>query len=259
VRSSNCMLVKGSMHIPLLGIPIALTSYPVATQKICAWAVSPDPRMVCAANVHMLMEAHDSPEYRVALNQADLITPDGMPLVWMMRLKGQKDQQRVYGPTLMLHVLEAAARESIPVGFYGSSPEVLQALTARMQTRFPGLKIVYSFSPPFREMNHEEDQQVIEAIHTSGSRILFVGLGCPKQERWMAEHRGKVNVVMLGVGAAFDFHAGVKSQSPAWMQKVGLEWFYRLVTEPRRLWRRYLYHNPRFIILAILDLLGILR
>jgi len=223
------------------------------------WAKKLESRIVFAANVHMLMEAYDSFAYKQIVNSADLVTPDGMPLVWMMRLKGEKDQQRVYGPTLMLHVLEAAARENMPVGFYGSSPEVLRSLTARMQTRFPGLKIVYSFSPPFREMSLEEDGRVIENISASGARILFVGLGCPKQEKWMAEHCGKIKVVMLGVGAAFDFHAGVKSQSPTWMQNFGLEWLYRLATEPRRLWRRYLYHNPRFIILAILDLLGVLR
>jgi N-acetylglucosaminyldiphosphoundecaprenol N-acetyl-beta-D-mannosaminyltransferase len=182
-----------------------------------------------------------------------------MPLVWMMRLKGQKDQRRVYGPTLMLHVLEAAARESVPVGFYGSSPEVLQMLVQQMQTRFPNLKIVYSFSPPFRDLITEEDLDITQDINASGSRILFVGLGCPKQEKWMAAYRGKINAVMLGVGAGFDFHAGVKSQAPAWMQAVGLEWLYRLITEPRRLWRRYLCHNPRFIFFAVLDLLGVLK
>ncbi|MDP1715935.1 MAG: WecB/TagA/CpsF family glycosyltransferase [Anaerolineales bacterium] len=207
----------------------------------------------------MLMEAYDSPEYSKIVNSADLVTPDGMPLVWMLRLKGHPDQQRVYGPTLMLHILEAAARENVPVGFYGSSPEVLQSLLARMQARFPNLKVAYSFSPPFQEMSQEEDAEIVKRINASSVRILFVGLGCPKQEKWMAEHRGKVNAVMLGVGAAFDFHAGVKAQSPAWIQKMGLEWFYRLVTEPRRLWRRYLYHNPRFIFLAIADLLGFLR
>ncbi|MDO9301263.1 MAG: WecB/TagA/CpsF family glycosyltransferase, partial [Anaerolineales bacterium] len=188
------------------------------------------------------MEAHDSSEYRQVINSADLVTPDGMPLVWMLRLKGHPDQQRVYGPTLMLHVLEVAARENVAVGFYGSLPEVLQSLLARMEDRFPSLKVAYSFSPPFQEMSQEEEVEVVKRINDSSVRILFVGLGCPKQEKWMAEHRGRINAVMLGVGAAFDFHAGVKSQAPAWMQKIGLEWFYRLVTEPRRLWRRYLYH-----------------
>jgi len=240
----------------IIGTRVDLTSYSHATGMVFDWSMRRESCYVCAANVHMLMEAYDSPEYREIINSADLVTPDGMPLVWMLRLKGYPDQQRVYGPMLMLHVLESAERANVPVGFYGSSPEVLQALTARMQTQFPDLKIVYSFSPPFREMSQEEDGRVIENISASGARILFVGLGCPKQERWMAEHYGKVKAVMLGVGAAFDFHAGVKSQAPAWMQKIGLEWFYRFATEPRRLWRRYLYNNPRFVFLAILDLLG---
>ena len=207
----------------------------------------------------MLMEAYDSPEYSKIINSADLVTPDGMPLVWMLHLKGNPGQQRVYGPTLMLHILESAERENVPVGFYGSSPEVLQSLLARMKTRFPNLKVAYSFSPPFQEMSREDDAEIVKRINASSVRILFIGLGCPKQEKWMAEHRGKVNAVMLGVGAAFDFHAGVKAQPPAWMQKMGLEWLFRLITEPRRLWKRYLYHNPRFIILAIADLLGFLR
>jgi len=244
----------------IFNVSLNSTDYFHAKQLILQWAHEEDnSRIIFAANVHMLMEAHDSLSFKAVVNSADLVTPDGMPLVWMMRLKGQKDQQRVYGPTLMLHVLEAASREAVPVGFYGSSPEVLQALSARLQAQLPNLKIVYSFSPPFREINQEEDGQIIENIHTSGARILFVGLGCPKQENWMAEHRGKINAVMLGVGAAFDFHAGVKPQAPSWMQKIGLEWLYRLVTEPRRLWWRYLYHNPRFVIFAILDLLGFLR
>jgi N-acetylglucosaminyldiphosphoundecaprenol N-acetyl-beta-D-mannosaminyltransferase len=241
------------------GVNINETSYMLAAQQVLIWASAAESRIVFAANVHMLMEAWDAADYRNVVNSADLVTPDGMPLVWMMRLKGQKDQQRVYGPTLMLHVLEAAARENVSVGFYGSSPEILRSLLARMQTRFPSLKVAYSFSPPFQEISREQDAGIVERINASSVRILFVGLGCPKQEKWMAEHRGRVNAVMLGVGAAFDFHAGVKSQAPSWMQKMGLEWLFRFAAEPRRLWRRYLYHNPRFVFLAILDLLGFLR
>ncbi|MBI5951015.1 MAG: WecB/TagA/CpsF family glycosyltransferase [Chloroflexi bacterium] len=243
----------------LMGTRVDPTTYLQAVELILDVAMRNESCVVYAANVHMLMESYDSPAFKAVVNSADLVTPDGMPLVWILRLKGQKDQQRVYGPTLMLYVLEAAAREKVPVGFYGGMPEVLQALTARVQVKFPDLKIVYSFSSPFREMSREEDKQVIEDINNSGTRILFVGLGCPKQEKWMAEHRGKINAVMLGVGAAFDFHAGVKPQAPAWMQKAGLEWLHRLATEPRRLWRRYLYHNPRFVFLAILDMAGMLR
>jgi N-acetylglucosaminyldiphosphoundecaprenol N-acetyl-beta-D-mannosaminyltransferase len=243
----------------ILETKLSLTSYLDAVQHALMWSSTSESRYICIANVHMLMEAYDSPQYSQVINSADLVTPDGMPLVWMLRLKGHPDQQRVYGPTLMLHVLEAAERENIKVGFYGSSPEVLQSLIARMQDRFPNLKIAYSVSPPFHEISQEEDAAIVKQINASSTRILFVGLGCPKQEKWMAEHRGKIDIVMLGVGAAFDFHAGAKSQAPSWMQKTGLEWFYRLATEPRRLWRRYLYHNPRFVFFAVLDLLGLLR
>jgi N-acetylglucosaminyldiphosphoundecaprenol N-acetyl-beta-D-mannosaminyltransferase len=242
--------------IAILGTHVNSTSYSRATGIILDWAALRESRYVCAANVHMLMEAYDSAQYKQVINSADLVTPDGMPLVWMMRLKGQSDQQRVYGPTLMLHTLEAAALADVPVGLYGGSPEVLKFLLARMKAQFPNLKIVYSFSPAFHKMTRKEDDEIIGSINSSSARILFIGLGCPKQEIWMAEHRGKINAVMLGVGAAFDFHAGMKSQAPAWMQKIGLEWFFRLVTEPRRLWRRYLFHNPRYIFLAVLDLLG---
>lgn len=182
-----------------------------------------------------------------------------MPLVWILRLKGYRNQKRIYGPTLLLHILEAAAHKNVPVGFYGSTPIVLQSLLVRMKERFPNLNIAYSFSPPFNEVTQEEDAKIIDLINASSLRILLVGLGCPKQERWMAQHRGKINAVMIGVGAAFDFHAGAKPQAPNWMQNVGMEWFFRFITEPRRLWRRYLYHNPRFIYLAIMDLLGFLR
>lgn len=235
------------------------TDYEQVCNSVIDWSRLSKSLYICCANVHMLMEAYDSLDYQRIINSADLITPDGMPLVWIMRLKGSRDQQRVYGPTLMLHILEAATRENISVGFYGSSPEVLQSLIKRVQDRFPNLKVAYSFSPPFQETSQEEDKKIIENINDSSARILFVGLGCPKQEKWMAHHREKVNAVMIGVGAAFDFYAGVKSQAPLWMQKIGLEWLFRLATEPRRLWRRYLYHNPRFIYLAIMDLLGFLR
>jgi N-acetylglucosaminyldiphosphoundecaprenol N-acetyl-beta-D-mannosaminyltransferase len=244
-------------RIPLVGTSIDGTSYNATVKLVMDWSRSLESRYVCIANVHMLMEAYDSDEFRRIINTADLVTPDGMPLVWMIRLKGVRDQQRVYGPTLMMHVLEGAAKNSIPIGFYGGSPRVLESLITWIQKRYEILKIAFSFSPPYSQISPEEDAKVANQINQSGARILFVGLGCPKQEIWMAEHRGVVNAVMIGVGAAFDFHAGVKAQAPAWMQKVGLEWLFRLSVEPRRLWKRYLYHNPRFIVLAIADLLGL--
>jgi len=247
------------MRKGLLLNEVNVTSYADAAKMVVDWSANAESRYVCIANVHVLMEAYDSADFRSVLNRADLVTPDGVPLVWMMRLKGQRAQQRVYGPTLMLRVLEAAAQEKIPVGFYGGTPEVLRSLVKRMQERYEGLQAAFALSPPFMEVNHKENEELVEQINKSGIRILFVGLGCPKQEIWMANHRGRVHAVMLGVGAAFDFHAGVKPQAPAWMQSLGLEWFFRLSTEPRRLWKRYLYHNPRFVALAIADLLGFIR
>jgi N-acetylglucosaminyldiphosphoundecaprenol N-acetyl-beta-D-mannosaminyltransferase len=243
-------------HIHFFGAWIDATSYAAAVKLVIGWSSDLQSHCVCVANVHMLMEAHDSLDFRNVVNNADLVVPDGVPLVWMMRAKGQHAQQRVYGPTLMLHVLEASVRENLPVGFYGSRPEVLDTLINRMQARFPGLNVAFSCAPPFRDLSSTEDEEIVKAISQSGVRILFVSLGCPKQEKWMATHRGRIKVVMIGVGAAFDFHAGMKLQAPAWMQKIGLEWLFRLITEPRRLWKRYLYHNPRFIILAIADLIG---
>jgi N-acetylglucosaminyldiphosphoundecaprenol N-acetyl-beta-D-mannosaminyltransferase len=239
----------------VLGINVNETSYTNATNQIRCWAQLGESRAIYATSMHGTMEAYDSREFKAILNRADLLTPDGMPLVWMMRLKGVKKQQRTYGPVLMLRVLEMAAREKILVGFYGGEPEVLEILVSRMRAMYPGLRIEYAFSPPFRSLAEEETEQIRQAIISSGVRILFVGLGCPRQERWIDEQRGRIAAVMIGVGAAFDFHAGVKPQAPAWMQKSGLEWLFRLITEPRRLWRRYLQNIPRFIVLAIADLL----
>jgi N-acetylglucosaminyldiphosphoundecaprenol N-acetyl-beta-D-mannosaminyltransferase len=243
----------------ILSINVIGTAPDEVVSKIAKWATGEEGRFVCFANVHMLMEAHDSPHFANIVNAADLVVPDGMPLVWLLRLKGAKKQERIYGPTLMLRVLELAARQNIPVGFYGGAPDVLATLVGRMKERFIGLNVAYSFSPPFRGLTRDEDELILREINRSGAAILFVGLGCPRQEIWMAEHRSRVRAVMLGVGAAFDFHAGGKPQAPAWMQTMGLEWLFRLLTEPRRLWKRYLYHNPRFILLAIADLLGYYR
>lgn len=239
----------------ILGTTIHPTTCHDATAAILAWAGRAESRTVCLANVHVVMESCDDPAYQAAVNGADLVAPDGMPLVWILRRLGHDLKDRVYGPSLMLQVLEAAAGQGIPLGFHGASPDVLAALIANMRLAFPVLNIVYSCSPPFRNPTPEEDEAHVRDINASGSRILFVGLGCPKQERWMHEHRGRVRAVMLGVGAAFDFHAGAVRQAPAWMQDRGLEWLFRLCMEPRRLWKRYLRHNPRFAILSILDLL----
>jgi N-acetylglucosaminyldiphosphoundecaprenol N-acetyl-beta-D-mannosaminyltransferase len=204
----------------------------------------------------MVMEAYDSSQFRQIVNGADLVTPDGMPLVWGLRLLGVGHATRVYGPDLTPCLLGVAEEERISVGFYGGTPRVLALLRMILARRFPDLRVAFYKSPSFRPPTPEEDRADVDEINQSGARILFIGLGCPKQERWMAEHIGRVQAVMIGVGAAFDFLAKVKPQAPRWMQKSGLEWCFRLCTEPRRLWRRYLKHGPRFVGLFGLQLLG---
>ena len=240
---------------PILGMRVNPTSYPNATATICDWASQRQSKYVCIATVNNVMEAHDSPPFQAVMNNADLITPDGMPLVWALRLLGQTEATRVYGPDLTPILLQRAADAQIPVGFYGASPPVLDKLLQVVRRRFPKLHIAYSCSPPFRPLSAEEDARVVDQINQSGTRILFIGLNTPKQDYWMAAHKGRVQAVMVGVGAAFDFLAGTKPQAPRWMMRIGMEWFFRLVTEPRRLWKRYLKHNPRFLALFAAQLL----
>jgi N-acetylglucosaminyldiphosphoundecaprenol N-acetyl-beta-D-mannosaminyltransferase len=234
---------------------------PITYDRTCAlinhWQSNNESLYICAANVHMVMEAHDSPTYQQVINEADLVTSDGMPLVWMLRLLGYPHQERVYGPTLTEKLLQKASEESIPIGFFGSTPEVLRILVTNVKKEYPKVDIVYAYSPPFKRISDEEDLEITKRINLSGARILFIGLGCPKQEYWMHAHRGKVQAVMLGVGAAFDFLARTKPQAPLWIQKIGLEWLFRLLTEPKRLWKRYFINNPRFIFLALKQLLTI--
>jgi N-acetylglucosaminyldiphosphoundecaprenol N-acetyl-beta-D-mannosaminyltransferase len=241
----------------ILGTRIDPTSYASAAVQILGWAQNHESRYICIANVHMVMEAYDNPDFMNKVNRASLITPDGMPLVWVLHHMGYPNQPRVYGPDLMLKVLEQAVVEKIPVGFLGGKPEVLKELLVRLQEQFPNLDVRYSFSPPFRPILPEEDSRMTAEINNSSARILFIGLGCPRQEIWMAEHAGKIQSVMMGVGAAFDFHAGAVRQAPHWMQNIGLEWLFRFIQEPRRLLRRYLYHNPRFIVLVLAQLIGL--
>jgi len=237
----------------ILGVRVDATSYADASARILAWARAGESRMVCAANVHVVMEAFDSPQFAAALARADLVTPDGMPLVWYMRAT-LRQQPRVYGPDLMLHLCEAAAREEVPIGLFGATPTTLDALGERLGARYPGLRIAYRCAPPFGASSDADDAQVVADIASSGVRLLFVGLGCPKQELWMAAHLGRAKAAMIGVGAAFDFHAGRVPQAPAVLQRAGLEWLFRLAREPRRLAGRYLKHNPRFAALAAREL-----
>ncbi len=203
----------------------------------------------------MIMEAFDSEDFRKIVNKADIVTPDGMPIVLLLRILGLKGQKRVYGPTLMKYVCEASAQSNVSVGFYGSTPETLMALVYNLLGCIPNLKVGYTYSPPFHHLRSEEDEKIVREINDSPIKVLFVGLGCPKQERWMFSHSDRIKAVIVGVGAAFDFHAGLKKQAPNWIMAIGLEWLFRLCNEPRRLWKRYLYNNPRFIFLVIRQIL----
>jgi N-acetylglucosaminyldiphosphoundecaprenol N-acetyl-beta-D-mannosaminyltransferase len=247
-------LALESRHI--LGMRVDGTSYRDATDRIVGWARSGSSRSVCAAAVNNVMTARDDPSFLRVMNEADVVTPDGMPLVWALRSLGVSGASRVYGPDLTPLVCSRAATEGLPVGFFGSTPEVLDKLVSNATARLPGLVVAYKESPPFGQLSEVDDERITRDINASGARILFVGLGCPKQEVWMAQHRGKVNAVMVGVGAAFDFLAGLKPQAPAILQRAGLEWLFRLASEPRRLWRRYLRQNPRFAVLLARQLVA---
>lgn len=239
----------------ILGTRVDVIDYAQAVRKILEWAHQRYSGFVCAANVHVVMEGFDSSGYQEMINSADMVTPDGMPLVWMLRLRGSQ-ASRVYGPDLMRLLLVACEEEGVSIGLYGASPRVLDRLIAAIQKQHPKLSIAYACAPPFRELTPEEDARIVADIKDSGAQVLFVGMGCPKQERWITRHQGSVAAPMLGVGAAFDFIAGAKRYAPAWLQRLGLEWLFRLVTEPRRLWRRYAVHNPRFVVFAALELFG---
>ncbi len=239
------------IHRFILRMRVDVTNYQDATKRILNWAAKRESRYICIANVHMAMEVYDSPRFAEVVNQADLVTSDGMPLVWALRLFGIQTAERVYGPTLMLHVCAAAAKHQMPIGLYGGTEESLTHFTSFLQDRFPNIQIACQIAPPFRSITTEERNSYRLQISNSGARILFVGIGCPKQEYWMAEQADRLPAVMLGVGAAFDFHTGRVKQAPAWMQASGLEWLFRLIQEPQRLWKRYIYNNPRFVILLL--------
>ena len=233
--------------VSILGMQTSVTSLLRATAEIESIIRFAKQGYVCVSNVHMCMESHDNLQFRDVVNNADLVVPDGKPLVWAQKLLGVKEAQQVRGMDLMLSLCAYAEDKGWSVGFYGSTPDVLLMLNAALLKHYPNLNIKLSLSPPFRPLSAEEEGDYIARINESGVKILFVGLGCPKQERWMAEHRDQLNCVMIGVGAAFDFIAGEKQHAPMWMQETGLEWLFRLVCEPRRLGGRYFKHNPRFI------------
>jgi N-acetylglucosaminyldiphosphoundecaprenol N-acetyl-beta-D-mannosaminyltransferase len=240
------------------------TSYTDACDRIQAWVEARRSCYIVAANVHVVMTAYWDRAYHRVLEGAALVTPDGMPLVWGLRFLGQSAQQRVYGPDLMLAWCDRAASLNLPIYLYGSTDNTLERLQVKLKQQFPQLAIAGSYAPPYLDPDsldlEAEDfptwlERDIDRIHTSGARVVFVGLGCPKQEYWMAKVQSKLNCVAIGVGAAFDFHSGQVSQAPRWMMKIGLEWIYRFSQEPGRLWQRYLINNPAFVILFLWQLI----
>lgn len=222
-------------------------SWDQAIARISGWAFGRQSRFVTFCNVHSVVTASRDAAFHEAISEADLTLPDGAPVAWTLRREGFVDQERLSGPDLMWRYLAHAEEVGQSVFFYGSAPGTLEKLHARISEHFPKLKIAGLESPPFRELSPAEDQAYIDQINNSGANVVFVSLGCPKQEAWMAAHRGRIHAVMLGVGAAFDYHAGTIKRAPLWAQKAGLEWLYRLCSEPRRLFKRYLVTNTIFI------------
>ena len=235
-------------RVDILGVGVSAIDMPMALELIDQWISNGDHQYVCVTGVHGIMESQRDPRLRDVQNRSGLTTPDGMPLVWAGHAAGARPMERVYGPDLMLALCDLASVRGFSSFFYGGRPGVADRLAQRLQDLYPGLKVAGTYSPPFREPSAAEDEDIVRLINEARPDVVWVGLGTPKQELWMAAHAARLDAsVLIGVGAAFDIHAGLSPQAPRWMQRSGLEWAFRLTHEPRRLWRRYLYNNPRFL------------
>jgi N-acetylglucosaminyldiphosphoundecaprenol N-acetyl-beta-D-mannosaminyltransferase len=243
----------------ILGVRVSSIDMQRALAIIDEWIGQKVSRYICLTSVFNVMLSYDDPHFRLVHNSAGLVAPDGMPMVWISRLRGRTDIDRVYGPDLMLALCAHSRSRGYRHFFYGGSPGVAELLVHRLGERFPGLQTVGTYSPPFRPLTEHEDECIVEMINRAEPDVVWVGLGCPKQELWMYEHVDRVRGVLIGVGAAFDFHAGTKRQAPRWVQRSGLEMVFRVLTEPRRLWRRFLWNHPRFVLLVLLEYLGLVK
>lgn len=256
LQNSNCPSDKSApKRISVLKASIDVVTWEEALERIQTWAREASSRYVCICNSHSVVTAVQDSEFYGVVEGADMATPDGAPVAWLMRKCGAVRQERINGPDLMQRYCAEAAGRNESIYLYGGSEATLDILQQILPRKFPGLKIAGAYSPPFRELTREEQEAAVNAINASGAGTVWVSLGCPKQEAWMAAHRGRVNAVMIGVGAAFDYHAGTIRRAPRWMQNNGLEWLFRLLSEPRRLWKRYLITNTLFIWLATCQLL----
>ncbi|BAZ02163.1 WecB/TagA/CpsF family glycosyl transferase [Tolypothrix tenuis PCC 7101] len=240
----------------VLDFPITALTFENQIQTILKWAIARESKTVCVANVHMLMEAHWNPEFARVLKNADVVTPDGMPLVWMMRRMGASSQDRVAGMDILQGLCKLAQRQNVSVFFLGSQTEILARMRQRLEQEFPNLKIAAMEALPFRPLTETEDADLIKKINKSGAGLVFVSLGCPKQENWMAQHKGKIQAVMIGVGGVFPVYAGIHKRAPRLIRELGFEWLYRWIQEPRRLWSRYMTTIPPFMWLATKQLLS---
>jgi len=232
----------------IIQMEVDVTALPLAVGSVLDLVSANKGAYVCVSNVHMCMETFDSVDFCKVVNEANLVIPDGKPLSFVQQLLGHEGAEQVRGQDIMNALCTVSGEKSLNIGFYGGSSEaILDLVKANLLAQYPDIKISYAFSPPFRVLSEQEDAEVVEQINKAKVDVLFVGIGCPKQERWMAEHKDQLSCVMLGVGAAFDFIAGNKKHAPRWVQKIGMEWFFRLCSEPSRLWKRYLKQNPRFV------------
>jgi N-acetylglucosaminyldiphosphoundecaprenol N-acetyl-beta-D-mannosaminyltransferase len=244
-------VAAGTDRGDVLGVKVSAIGMDDAIANIERWIREGRREYVCVTGVHGVLESRRDPTLRRIHNEAGMVAPDGVPLVYFLRLNGKKRTRRVYGPDLMREMTLISARRGYRQLYYGGDVGVAERLKEALIVRVPALQVVGTFCPPFRQMSCEEDCAVVDAINAARPDIVWVGLSTPKQERWMASHLGRIDApVMIGVGAAFDFLAGTKRQAPKWMQCCGLEWLFRLCSEPRRLWRRYAYIVPAFLILA---------
>ena len=238
-------------RVDLLGVKISAINMPQAVSAIETWISHKQPEYVCVTPAHSVMDCHDNPALRAIYNASGMTTPDGMAVVWWLRWHGQRQVDRVYGPDLLLAVCQRSLETGWRHYFYGGAPGVAADLASSLQTRFSGLQVAGVYSPPFGPVGSDDDQTIAAQIQASQADIVWVGLGAPRQEVWMSDHVGRVGApVLVGVGAAFDFLSGRKRQAPRVIQRSGFEWLFRLVSEPRRLWRRYVLGYPRFVALV---------
>jgi N-acetylglucosaminyldiphosphoundecaprenol N-acetyl-beta-D-mannosaminyltransferase len=258
MTTSNLSALSADPFFTVLGVRIHAVQIPDVIRCFEAWiGEKRASRFVAVCNVHMVMEAQNDRRFMAMLNSSGLTVPDGKPLTWLGRYRGFDLKRRVYGPDLFQDFLAATNARGYRHFFYGGHPEVIERMVDSIRKRFPGAAIAGYYSPPFRPLTAQEDADVVTMVNESRADILWVGLGCPKQEIWMHEHCDRLNVpVLVGVGQAFNIVAGSLKQAPSWMREHGLEWLFRLLLEPRRLWKRYLVYNTRFLYCIVLELLG---